>query len=352
MTLFWTGARIKGSVVRGAAIPVLIASLFFFPVAFASDAWTFAICVAIALMVRGAVAGTEATILGDNYAPDFRGRLVGWIRGRRMAVSVLVSLLFPLAIGYWTDAHRLLFPLTGALCIWGAWRYLRVPEPVPPPAGRVHPMRAAWEVVKSDRPYVVLLAGWFCFGFGAFMSMLLTTLYLVQPQYGINARPETHELIKSLIPNVIVIFASGPMGNLFDRLSLPRFRAFSNLLWAMVPLTMAFTTNLWWIGLASVGAGFARAGNQISWALVGPQYAGDRDPTGYNALHTFLTGIRAVIAPGAALMITRAFDIQTSFIVSGVLMIVATVIFMLVPEPRLKARSHDPGIELPPGRAT
>ncbi|MGH8019948.1 MAG: hypothetical protein ACREIA_17050 [Opitutaceae bacterium] len=85
-------------------------------------------------------------------------------------------------------------------------------------------------------------------------------------------------------------------------------------------LTFFSTKNIWVIGLAGGLIGMAMAGSNIAWNLWVTKFAPPDRVSEYMSVHTFLTGVRGVIAPFAGFwLIVRCGPMTTACICAGLI---------------------------------
>ena len=131
-------------------------------------------------------------------------------------------------------------------------------------------------------------------------------------------------------------------GRLFDRMSFFASRIIINMLFAAY--VAAFFTGSSSVGLmiGSITLGVAIAGGDLMWMLWVTKFAPAHRVADYMGLHTFFTGIRAVIAPLLAFVVVGTLPLEAIATTAALLMIISSAI--LIPEARAERRVR---LELP-----
>ncbi len=91
---------------------------------------------------------------------------------------------------------------------------------------------------------------------------------------------------------------------------------------------VSFFTSSSWLGLmtGAIVYGFAGAGGEIAWSLWVTKIAPPENVAEYMAVHTFMTGIRGIVAPMVAFQLLHFISIGQVAIISLLLMIIASML--------------------------
>jgi predicted MFS family arabinose efflux permease len=272
-----------------------------------------------------------------NFLAMERGQRVG----RGLVMKVAVSAPLAIVMGAWLRDHRGLWwavVLTGALAsALLAWLYRRIPsEPltvVPEQRTRLLPH---FGLMAEDRQLRLTLMAWMLMGFGNLMLMPLRVEYLAQPKYGIQASAATIMVLTVAIPSVMRLVTTPIFGRLFDRMSFFASRITINLLFAAYVAAFFTGSSTFALWLGAITLGIAIAGGDLMWMLWVTKFAPPQRVADYMGLHSFFTGIRAVLAPLLAFLVVGQLPLVWIAVISASLMIVASAI--LVPEARAERR--------------
>ncbi|MFN3705899.1 MAG: MFS transporter [Thermoflexales bacterium] len=277
----------------------------------------------------------------SNYPPRERGRYVS----RTLVIRIAVSSLAGEGLGRLLETdiglYRLVLVLFGAACWASAGFLYRIPS---------HPLRAvndqdatgwagwmfsafgALRLVRRDRLLRWMLLSWMLMGFANLMMFPLRVEYLANPRYGLSLSPREVALYVLVIPGAIRLLLSPMWGALFDRMNFFALRIILNFGFALG--IAAFFTGRSALGLllGAVLFGAANAGGEIAWNLWVTRFAPTDQAAEYMSVHTFLTGVRGVLAPWAGFQLVQHLEIGGVAWMAAGLIVLASL--MLVPEMR------------------
>ncbi len=310
--------------------------------------WAYAIGCVMAMATPFAVIPLLTQVYQDNYPAHRRGRLFS----QAIMIRIMTAMAMGAAAGWWLDpkpsvgatgwlawagrvttdipARERWLVLAFAMALAGAaWSIAGLPsKPLPATAGS-HPFHAM-RFVRSDRVFRNALAAWMLMGFANLAMLPLRVEFLGNPRHGVAMDARQIALYTLVVPNLARLAMSPVWGRLFDRMNFFALRCALNLGFAAG--IAAFFTSSSTAGLA-VGAvvyGVSTAGGDVAWSLWTTKVAPPERVADYMAVHTFLTGIRGVLAPMAAFWaIERLTPSQMGW--ASAAMIVGATAF-LVPE--------------------
>ena len=175
---------------------------------------------------------------------------------------------------------------------------LQVPsDPLP----KVPGVRSNWlphfHLLAEDRRLKLTLTAWMLMGFGNLMLLPLRVEYLANPQYGIAANAATIAVITVVVPSIVRLLSMPLFGWIFDRMSFFASRILVNVLFAVYVAAFFTGTSMTGLLVGAVVLGIASAGGDLMWNLWVTKFAPAGRTADYMGLHTFFTGIRAVLAP-------------------------------------------------------
>ncbi len=289
--------------------------------------------VLVAFVCVAGAAPFFAGIYEANYRADRRGDLFS----RNVMVRIAGSILFAWGAGWLLDRHEGAWPVvlvTYAVALGvGAACLRRCPAVVVSAGAGTHPLRA-FRVVGEDPVFRWTLVSWMLMGFANLTMFPLRVEYLSNRRYGLDLSAEEVALLTSVIPNVARLCFTRAWGRLFDRMNFLTLRALLNT--GFMLGILSFFTGGGMTGLV-VGAllfGVSNAGADVAWTLWVTKFAPPGRVTEYMAVHTFLTGLRGVVAPFAAFYLALHAGIATTAVVMAGMILVASLIL-----PRGKSRA-------------
>ncbi|MEQ1874413.1 MAG: MFS transporter [Ilumatobacteraceae bacterium] len=284
-----------------------------------------------------------------NFPPRELGRRVGW----GLSVKVLVSALAGLAMGEFlnNDLDRWWGVILAGAAASAVLVFLNLRVPSEPLARVPGVRNTAWphfHLLREDRRLRLTLGAWMLMGFGNLMLSPLRVEYLGNSRYGINADAAKIVVLTVVVPSVVRLLSMPIFGMVFDRLSFFSARILVNVLFAMYVAAFFTGTSDASLLIGSIILGVGAAGGDLMWSLWVTKFAPAGRIADYMGLHTFSTGIRAVLAPIAGFAILGHVPLGAVAWMAAGLMLAASLV--LVPEMRAErnARALDAAIALQP----
>jgi hypothetical protein len=189
--------------------------------------------------------------------------------------------------------------------------------------------------VQTDRTLRWMLVSWMLMGFANLMMLPLRVEYLANPRYGLMLNPQQIALYTLLIPALVRLVLSPVWGRLFDRMNFFVMRIVLNSGFALSILAFFTGASETELALGAVVFGASAAGGEIAWNLWVTKFAPAERVAEYMSVHTFLTGVRGVIAPFVAFQLTQQLPISHVALICAGLIGLASVV--LVPESQRSA---------------
>jgi hypothetical protein len=177
-------------------------------------------------------------------------------------------------------------------------------------------LRFAWE----DRVFGAMLFVWMLMGVGNLMTLPLRIEYMANPAYGVNATNTQIAIVTAVIPSIARLATTHMWGAIFDRYNFFILRTVLNSFFLAAILVFFSSHSLVFLGVAGALYGLAMAGGNIAWNLWVTKFAPQERASDYMSVHTFLTGVRGVIAPFIGFwLIARTTPTETSYIAAGLI---------------------------------
>lgn len=271
-----------------------------------------------------------------NYPATERGRLFAIAGASRALAAVGFGFFGGWLIGLDLEHYRwLLWAFAGASFMSGLWTYGLPATPwdisEDTPSGLWSSLR--W--IQIDRDFRTLLISWMMMGIGNLVAACLFVEYLANPKHGINLPGRDVAWITGVIPVIFRALCSYPWGLIYDRVGLFTVRTILNLIFAAGILLFYLGDGIvmWSLGMALWGV--ANAGGNVTWGLWVTKLAPKNAVAEYMSVHTFLTGLRGLLAPYLAFAAISVMSFQTLSILCGIAILAASA-FITV-----RARSSD-----------
>lgn len=302
----------------------------------AVGAWPFALVLSSCQMIGSIATPAYAAIIKEVYPDDQRGTILGYTRAAILIAQIATTLAAGWAMAY--VSYRVIFPIAGLIGMTSAVLFSRIlPEekadPAPAPGARPGLRQTAafigrtFDILREDRAYAWFALSVFTYGFGNLLTTPVIPLIQVDEMH---IRKSQLAVLHNLM-QVVAIGAYFYWGRYVDRQGPQKAVVISVMLNCLVPavyIASAWTPGLgaWALLPAYVLNGIVMAGIDLSYFQAILTFAGPDNASRYQALQSFLLGIRGSVAPfiGAFLigvLKDRALDLRWIFAVGLVFML-------------------------------
>ena len=321
--------RYKWRTSRAAAFIALLGSIFFLVPAVIPTLPVFVFCCVVAVSCTQALIPLLIQVYQDNYPPRLRGQYYS----RALVIRVAVSAVFAEIAGQFLTQDigwfRWLMVIFALAFLGVAFFISRIPSQPLRPSGSTHPLRAVRYVLK-DKVFTWTLMVWMLMGFANLMMMPLRVDYLANPRYGLMLNAQQVAMLTAVIPSIARLVMGPVWGWLFDRANFFVLRIVLNCGFALGIAT--FFTGGTALGLVAgaVIFGISFSGGDLAWSLWVTKFAPPDRVADYMSVHTFLTGVRGVLAPMVAFQLVNSLSLTEMGWISASLIGIATL--MLIPE--------------------
>jgi MFS family permease len=198
--------------------------------------------------------------------------------------------------------------------------------------GGGHPLRAL-RYVREDALFRRTLLCWMLMGFANLMMLPLRIEYLASPRYQQEMTAALVALLTGVVPNLARLVLSPVWGYLFDHMNFFALRVTLNVGFAIGILTFFMTGSFAGMICGAVVYGISSAGGDVAWSLWVTKFAPPERTADYMSVHTFLTGVRGVLAPVTAFYLITQISLTSMALLSAGLIAAATL--LLLPEIRM-----------------
>ena len=238
-------------------------------------------------------------IYRKHYPDNSRGRLFAWTGVVRKASALIVAAVFGKVLENNLNDFQWVLCIYGVCCVFMALCVLSME--------RVH-LRRSNEVklfgalghLRQDRIFRSLLTSWMILGFGNLLCWSVFVEYVSNPTYGYQLSEFTIAFITGSLPEVMFLLTVVGWGIIFDRVNFFGVRMVLNLFFIGGMLFYFSGFGVWALCVGISLHGIGRAGGNIAWSLWVTKFAKAEQVAEYMSVHTFLCGVRGVIAPFVA----------------------------------------------------
>lgn len=315
---------------RGAAILFFLASLALLIAATTTSSLVFA----LAGMSAGALSNASHPLITqmyqENYHEHERGKLFAIIATVRIAILILASWIFGVILDNSGEATSYVLLIFVAAAIFAVFCLSSCQTHILATDGRRFSILPSFAPVRTDRLFRVTLISWMFLGFGNLMMVPLRIEYLANPRYGFNLSSEQVLLIASAIPNLSRLTLNRTFGRIFDTFGFLNLRLVLNTSLAIGTAAFFISGDISGLIVGAVLLGVSFAGGDVLWALWVTKVAPPEKVAQYMSIHSFLTGIRGVIAPYVGFSLTHRFGIAITGTISMSLILIS--VSLLLPD--------------------
>lgn len=293
----------------------------------------FIVCSIVGMATTSMIIPLLTQMYQDNYPETERGRMFSRTVIIRIACAAVFSKLAGDALTGNLHHFRWLLLVFSLAMGFASFCISRCPARPLASDGSAHPLRGM-RYAREDPLFRRTLICWMCLGIGNLMMLPLRVEYLANPKYGQMVSVENIALLTGVIPNVARLILSPIWGHVFDRMNFFGLRVTLNVGFAIGILTFFLSGTFTGLVIAAVVFGISNAGGDVAWSLWVTKFAPPERVADYMSVHTFLTGVRGVIAPMLAFYAINHFSLTTMAIFTTSLIIAGSL--LLVPEIRFK----------------
>lgn len=330
--VLWIVAHGRWRVAQAGAVIALIGAIgFLMPVIWPAT-WVFVVGSIVGMAASSAGLPLMTQVYQENYPTAERGRLFS----KTVIIRIAAAVVFGDLAGRWLGRdighyQHLLLAFSAAFGV-AAWCLHKCPSRPSDSERGSHPLRPLRHVV-DDALFRRTLISWMLMGFANLMMLPLRIEYLANPdKYHLGFHPTAIQIawLTVVIPNVARLLMNPVWGKLFDRMNFFALRMTLNVGFAIGISSFFVSDTLPGLVIGAIVFGISEAGGDVAWSLWVTKFARPDHVSDYMSVHTFLTGIRGVLAPMLAFYVVGQVSLPVLGGISAVFILAATS--MLLPE--------------------
>ena len=313
--------------------------------AFPDHAWLYLAGLGLGIFCFNMQIPLMTQIYRMNYPEAARGKLYAIAGVTRAGAAVLFGWLAGWLLDIDLKNHAWLlwaYALSGIAS--GLWTYGLPAAPWEPEVKENRGLWSSLRWIRADRDFRTLLISWMMMGIGNLVAASLFVEYLANPAHGIDLPEKQVATITCVVPVLARLVFSYPWGLVYDRFHLFTVRAALNLFFAAGILIFYLGHGLVWWTLGMALWGMANAGGNVTWALWVTKLAPPHAVAEYMSVHTFLTGLRGLVAPFLAFAMLKVMSFDSLAIACGITIVAASGFITI------RARTADPATSSRLGR--
>jgi len=324
-------ARLGLPAATAASRLAVVGGVVFLAMALVPHLPVFAVGSVITMAAASAAIPLMTQVYQENYPEEKRGKLFSRAVMVRIATAALFSEGAGRLLSHDMGLYRLLLVGFSVAFFAAADRLARCPSTPLTSEGGSHPFRSM-RYARQDQVFRYTLISWMLMGFANLMMLPLRVEYLASDRYGLQMDPRQIALLVGVIPNLARLVMSQVWGWLFDRMNFFLLRVVLNIGFAIGILTFFMSNSPSGLIAAAIVFGVSSAGGDVAWGLWVTKLATPDRVADYMSVHTFLTGVRGVIAPLVGFSLAGHFSLAALGGFSAGLILVSCL--MLLPELR------------------
>ncbi|MEO1837256.1 MAG: MFS transporter, partial [Akkermansiaceae bacterium] len=170
--------------------------------------------------------------------------------------------------------------------------------------------------------------------------------YVSNPAYGYDLSEFMVAFITGSVPEIMFLIFVVGWGIVFDRVNFFIVRIMLNVFFIAGILVYFLGNGVWALCIGIGLHGIARAGGNIAWSLWVTKFAKSEQVAEYMSVHTFLCGVRGVIAPYIAFPAIALIGPKAIGLIGAGLILIATL--MIWPNIRLGGGGPTTAVEPDP----
>ena len=327
--LFWANAMEGKRKMPYVVWSQVIARALFSLLLFTSTPLSFAIIVSVIQIIASVASPAYASVLKEIYPDEQRGRIMAYIRVGLAFMTFISTMLIGQLLKRHVLGFQVIFPIAGLIGVCAAFVFGTIKTaPVDPDDSSNHKatttqfLKNTLAIFKEDRNYAWFAMSVFTYGFGNLIAVPLYPVFQVDNLHITAAQVA----LLSNIATIIWMFSYFYWGKYVDMRSPLKAVVINVLLISLVPLVYFMAKNVWMLIPAAVITGITMGGVELSYFNSILYFAKEGRESHYQALHSFLLGIRGTIAPfiGAAIILafkSGGIDVRYVFLISMALML-------------------------------
>jgi hypothetical protein len=347
----------RGSHVRLVAGLHIASGVSLLPVFFLRPGLAFAFVVLHALaQIAWALSIPGRIVVYRTNLPDsIRGRILGRVRQIQQCFVAIFALVLSTLLD-WSCGEEILvswfrespfgpdqmlsgaIPLAGALAVISGAVFGAMPNSGR--ASRDEPSPGAWatlvdfgRVLRQDREFLRYQVMFFVFGF---TNIAMTPLVAIHVVDELRATYFDLAMVDVIIVQATMAASLAWWGRRVDRHGPISLRAVLNMILAVDLIVLALAPSVEWVWFGRVFRGVAFAGGSLVWMLGPLHFArGGADPAVYAGIHSFLTGLRWLLAPFCGYLLRACSNGDARPIFGGGALILIGTAFAMFREARI-----------------
>lgn len=301
----------------------------FFP--FIDSVWYFIFCFGIYMLLQVGMVPAWMELLKQNLPANTRDKVFSYTQVFGYLGGGLLPFLFGWILDARSESWRWIFPVT-ALIAWSAFFWQKAiifqatkphEDQVKPPHLLLHPWKNAWDLLKRRPDFANFQIGFMLIGSGLMIIQPTLPVFFISQ---LNLNYTEMGVAIMLCKGIGFACSSSMWVRLLQRANLFYFGALIASLAVLFPVfLMAAQYQIVCLYIAYLVYGFMQSGNELSWNMSGPIFAGKENSAPFSTVNIIAIGVRGLFVPLIGAYCLEHFGSFSVIFLSGVLCFLAAV---------------------------
>lgn len=304
VSMYW-GAQVGGRpdrLVKNIRLARALAYLPFFLFPFVTTPWFFIVAYAGYMMLQLGTVPAWMEILNRNVAKPKREKIFSFIQAFCYMGGGFLPFLIGGLMDHYHEAWRWLFPIAAMIGISSDLIYRSIPVPKADssaPKGIAHTIKKPWKesfkLLKERTDFTKYQFGFMFVGAGLMMIQPALPIFFTDI---LKLSYTELSVAITLCKGLGFALASPWFGARLNKSDIFFFSGVIALFAGLFPLLLLSSKiHLVWLYIAYFFYGIAQAGQELTWNMSGPLFAGSEDSAPYTNINLMAIGLRGAIIP-------------------------------------------------------
>lgn len=329
VSMYW-GASVGGRpdrLVKNIRLARMLAYLPFFLFPFVTTPWFFIVAYGVYMMLQLGTVPAWMEILNRHVAKAKRERIFSFIQAFCYMGAGFLPFLIGGVMDNYNEAWRWLFPVAAVIGISSDWIFRSIPVPAAQNVsakGLAHSIKKPWKesfaILKDRSDFTKYQIGFMFVGAGLMVMQPALPIFFTDV---LKLSYTELSVAITLSKGLGFALASPWFGARLNRSDIFLFSGVIAFFAGLFPLLLLSSEiHLVWLYIAYFFYGMAQAGQELTWNMSGPLFAGSEDSTPYTNINLMAIGLRGAIIPflGSAVLAFTSPSIPLVFGASVCLM--------------------------------
>ena len=284
-----------------------------------------------AVVISGVLLYLRPPLFTAVYQENYRRHHLGRLFSAFVFLSTVSGLIAGSLIGFILERDialfRPVFIVSGASLLLTSYLVYTIPSTEiqrEDGAGFV----ADLSLLVKDRVFGRISFSWFLMGFANLWTLPLRVVYLAESGRGLGLSPLTVSIMMGIVPNATRLLMNRVWAVLFDKIGLLYYRILVNVFIGTGILLFFSSRNLITVNIGNVLVNIGLSGSPFIWNLWVNKIAPPGESHRYMSVHTFLAGIRGIMAPFLGFMFIQSFSLRTIGFASAGLILLSILLLL------------------------